>query len=129
MLQNERSAHTRTGGQVIKLATYHHPDWAPTITLEKGPQFYYSDLSGGNFIFSTEGEQTLLYIVDFDEAGFLPSSFMAFVLHSTVWPTSVRVAEHIVNLIEHNEDNLLGMRTASYFLLISIYYFGTFIQF
>ncbi|KUI62423.1 hypothetical protein VP1G_09546 [Cytospora mali] len=97
-----------------------------TITLEKELEFYYSDLAGDNFIFTSASDHTVLYIVDFDEAGFLPPSFKAFVLHSTVRPSSIPVAQNIVQRIEHNTDNLNAMQTVSYFLLISISRIGEF---
>ncbi|KUI70890.1 hypothetical protein VM1G_06411 [Cytospora mali] len=96
------------------------------ITLEKELEFYYSNLAGDNFIFTSAGGHNVLYIVDFDEAGFLPPSFKAFVLHSTVRPSSIPVAQNIVQRIEHNKDNLNAMQTVSYFLLISVSRIGEF---
>lgn len=73
-------------------------------------------------------EHPVLYIIDFDEAGFLTPIFMDFVLddHATR-PTSIQVAQNMVNLIKpKDDDNLQVMRTASCFVLSSIWYFGQF---
>lgn len=89
------------------------------MTLERELRFYYSDLSGGNFMFETVAGHPVLYIIDFDEAGFLPPSFMTFVLHYTLRCTSVPIAQNIVGLIRPNEENLLAMRTVAYYLATS----------
>lgn len=112
--------------QVIRHRTRRSPEPAPTMTLERELRFYYSDLSGGNFIFTTAAGHTVLYIIDFDEAGFLPSSFMTFVLHSSIRSTSVPIAQNIVDLIKLNDRNLLAMRNVSYFLSTSVNTIGEF---
>lgn len=68
----------------------------------------------------------MLYIIDFDEAGFLPPIFMDFVLDdSSTRPTSITVAQNIVRYIEpKDKKNLQVMGTASYFVLSSIWYYG-----
>jgi len=111
----------------MRLRTRRSPDPPPTISLGKELEFYYSDLSAGNFMFTTAADHTVLYIIDFDEAGFLPPSFKTFVLQSTIRPTSILVARNIVDLIkprDENDDDAFAMRTASYYILSSIYYFG-----
>ncbi|ROV91212.1 hypothetical protein VMCG_09345 [Cytospora schulzeri] len=70
------------------------------IVLDKELEFYYSDLSCGNFIFTSAGGHTVLYIIDFDEAGFLPSSFMTFVLNNP--PTASRTANSRVTQDIHH---------------------------
>ena len=42
--------------------------------------FYYADINDTNFIITKNNQ---LYVIDFQEAGFLPKSFMDFVLHAT----------------------------------------------
>lgn len=96
------------------------------MTLERELQFYYSDLSGGNFMFETVADRPVLYIIDFDEAGFLPPSFMTYVLHTTLRCTSVPIAQNIVGLIRPDEKNHLGMRTVSYYLKTSSQMAGEF---
>lgn len=96
------------------------------MALEREIQFYYSDLSGGNFMFTTAADHTVLYIIDFDESGFLPSSFMTFVLHSSMRSTSVPIAQNIVDLNKPNDRNLLAMGNVSYFLSTSVNTIGEF---
>lgn len=110
--------------KVLRLRTRRSPEPAPTITFGKELEFYYSDLSAENFIFTDVAGHTVLYIIDFDEAGFLPPSFMTFVLRTPTRPTSILVARNIIDLIKPSDDGELGMATASYFLLSSAYYFG-----
>lgn len=55
----------------------------------------------------------MLYIIDFDEAGFMPHSFMSFLLHMP------QVAQDFVRLIEHDIGNLEIMQTASYYFCSS----------
>ncbi|KAI3397508.1 hypothetical protein diail_10720 [Diaporthe ilicicola] len=120
----EERAESRARVQVLRLRTRRAPGPAPTVTFGKELEFYYSDLSAENFIFTDAAGHTVLYIIDFDEAGFLPPSFMTFVLHTPTRPTSILVAQNIVDLIKPTEDDELAMATASYFLLSSAYYFG-----
>lgn len=91
-----------------------------SLTLERELEFYHSDLYGGNFMFTSIGDYTILYIIDFEEAGFLPHSFTSFALHTVVRPTSIAVAEQISPLIKHNTDNLQVMNLLASFLLTSV---------
>lgn len=109
--------------KVLRMRTRGDPN-PPTINLERELEFYYADLYGGNFIFTNVANHTVLYIIDFDEAGFLPHSFMSFMLHSDVRPMSTWVAHNIMHHIEHNTQDLGIMQTLSYYLYSSASYFG-----
>lgn len=106
------------------LCRMHRRKIAPTITLERELEFYYSDLSGSNFIFSVAAGHIILYIIDFEEAGFLPHSFQSFALECLDRPASARVAVNILPLIKHNKDNLAIMASMSSFLQGCVSYFA-----
>lgn len=99
---------------------------AQTITLERELEFYYSDLNGSNFIFSGADGHIILYIIDFEEAGFLPHSFQSFALECMDRPASTRVAVNIRPLIKHDKANLAIMETLSGFLECCVSEFGKF---
>lgn len=50
---------------------------APTVRLERDLHFVFSDLYEGNFMFTASGD---IYIIDFEQANFLPLSFMTYAL-------------------------------------------------
>ncbi|ROV95915.1 hypothetical protein VSDG_05148 [Cytospora chrysosperma] len=86
--------------KVLRMRTRGDPN-PPTISLDRELEFYYADLYGGNFIFTNVANHTVLYILDFDEAGFLPHSFMSFMLHSDIRP--IITAGPSYNLDDHTE--------------------------
>ena len=91
-------------------------DTAPTVRLEKDLCFYYSDFYSGNFIVTDAGD---LCLIDFDQAGFLPPSFMAYALAESRWAFGVWIKD-IVKLPEHNEQNLNAMKTIAYYFGIGV---------
>ncbi|KAG8168742.1 hypothetical protein KVR01_001491 [Diaporthe batatas] len=112
--------------KILKHRTRRSPKPTPTISLGTELQFYYSDLCVANFIFTTVADHTVLYIIDFGEAGFLPPIFMDFVIQdSSTRPWSTTVADGIVKYFQpRDEKNLQVMGTACYFVLSSSWYFG-----
>lgn len=86
------------------------------MTLGEELQFYYSDLSGGNFIYDTVADRPVLYIVDFDEAGFLPPSFMTFAFHEKLRVTHVPIAKNIRVHFPHDKETLAALQIVSNFL-------------
>ncbi|KAL1862581.1 hypothetical protein Daus18300_008541 [Diaporthe australafricana] len=84
---------------------------APTVSLEKSLCFYYSDFYASNFIFTDAGD---LCLIDFDQAGFLPPSFMSFALAESFWFPGLWVSD-VLRLAEHN---LPAMKRIHYFFMI-----------
>lgn len=70
------------------------------MELERELCFYYTDLYPGNFIFTDTGN---LCVIDFDEAGFLPASFMSYALRQSRWALGHWIQDKI-NLPTHNLD-------------------------
>lgn len=87
------------------------------MTLEKSLCFYYSDFYANNFIFTDAGE---VCIIDFDQAGFLPPSFMSFALAESRWPPGHWVRD-ILRLPEHN---LPAMKNVYYWFSIGVAWLG-----
>ncbi|KAL2292419.1 hypothetical protein FJTKL_09391 [Diaporthe vaccinii] len=83
----------------------------PTVTLERKLHFYFADFYEGNFIFTDSGD---LYLIDFDQAGFLPLSFMAYAL-ADKWPVGFWIKDRL----QLPESNIEAMRRASHWFLIS----------
>ncbi|KAF7558496.1 hypothetical protein G7046_g5667 [Stylonectria norvegica] len=50
---------------------------APTVRLERELRFVFADLYEGNFMFTDAGD---LYVIDFEQASFLPLSFMSYAM-------------------------------------------------
>ncbi|KAH8748676.1 hypothetical protein F5883DRAFT_238911 [Diaporthe sp. PMI_573] len=90
---------------------------APTVSLERSLRFYYSDFYASNFIFTDSGD---VCIIDFDQAGFLPPSFMSFALAESHWAPGLWVKE-VLKLPEHN---LPAMKHIHYFFMIGGSSFG-----
>ncbi|KAL2278619.1 hypothetical protein FJTKL_14338 [Diaporthe vaccinii] len=90
---------------------------APTVSLEKDLCFYYSDLFPGNFMFTAAGN---LYVIDFDQAGFLPLSFMSFALAESRWSPGLWIKD-ILRLPEHNLD---AMKNIFYWFAIGVSWLG-----
>lgn len=83
------------------------------MSLEKDLCFYYSDFYEHNFMF-TDGGAGDLYIIDLEQAGFLPRSFMAYALAESHWPPGRWVGD-VLKLPEHN---LAVMKKIHYFFAI-----------
>ncbi|ROW04750.1 hypothetical protein VMCG_04838 [Cytospora schulzeri] len=86
---------------------------APTVNLERDLYFYYSDFFPGNFIFTDAGD---LCLIDFDEAGLLPPSFMSYALAESSWAPGLWVKDKI-RLPEHNLD---AMKSIAYWFAIGV---------
>lgn len=83
------------------------------MNLERELCFYYSDFYPGNFIFTDSGE---VCVIDFDEAGFLPASFMAYALTQSRWAPG----HWIQDKIDLPVANLDAMRNISYWFSIGV---------
>ncbi|KPM43177.1 hypothetical protein AK830_g3308 [Neonectria ditissima] len=59
-----------------KIATWFSKD-AQTLNFERDLHFVFSDMYEGNFMFTDEGD---LYVIDFEQANFLPLSFMTYAM-------------------------------------------------
>ncbi|KUI63012.1 hypothetical protein VP1G_10137 [Cytospora mali] len=103
---------------------YNDPSTTPTITLERELEFYYSDLNGSNFIFLGADGHIILYIIDFEEAGFLPHGFRCLAVERADRLASMRVAANILPFIEHEKGNLTMMSSVSGFLEGAVSYFA-----
>ncbi|KAG6354589.1 hypothetical protein INS49_004607 [Diaporthe citri] len=88
----------------------------PTVTLERELHFYFGDLYHENFIFKDSGD---LYFIDFEQAGFLPLSFMAYALVAR-WPIGFWIKESLCL----PEDNIKAMHRAAYWFLIGVHDIG-----
>lgn len=84
---------------------------APTVSLERNLCFYYSDFYENNFMFTDSGD---LYVIDLDQAGFLPPSFMSYALAESHWAPGRWVGD-VLKLPEHN---LEVMKKIHYFFMI-----------
>lgn len=84
----------------------------PTVTLERELHFYLGDLYHGNFILTDSGD---LYFIDFEQAGFLLLSFMAYALADR-WPVGFWIKDRL----GLPEDNLEAMRRAAYWFLVGV---------
>ncbi|KUI71841.1 hypothetical protein VM1G_07437 [Cytospora mali] len=115
----------RAGAEIIDHMYYYNDlSNTPTITLERELAFYYSDLNGSNFIFSGADGHIILYIIDFEEAGFLPHSFRSLAVERADRLASMRVAANILPFIEHKKGNLAMMSSVSGFLEGAVSYFA-----
>ncbi|KAG8170135.1 hypothetical protein KVR01_000880 [Diaporthe batatas] len=90
---------------------------SPTVNLEKSLCFYYSDFYASNFIFTDSGD---VAIIDFDQAGFLPPSFMSYALAESHWVPGIWVSD-VLKLPDHN---LAAMRHIHYYFMIGGSSFG-----
>lgn len=90
---------------------------APTVRLERNLCFYYSDFFPGNFIFTDAGD---LCLIDFDQAGFLPLSFMSYALAESRWSPGLWIKD-IIRLPEHN---LNAMKNVAYWFAIGVSWLG-----
>lgn len=94
---------------------------APTVHLkEEKLCFYYSDFFQGNFIFTDSGE---ICLIDFDKAGFLPSSFMIYALTESHWDPGRWIKNNIMLSLREDElkaveNNLEAMRNIFSWLAI-----------
>ncbi|KAG8158631.1 hypothetical protein KVR01_011753 [Diaporthe batatas] len=100
-----------------KVSTLKFKD-SPTVCLERDLCFYYSDFFAGNFIFTDSGG---LCVIDFDQAGFLPQSFMMFAMSESRWYPGHWIKD-ILNL---PEDNLKAMQNIHYWFAIGVTWLGT----
>lgn len=80
---------------------------APTVRLEKNLHFYYGDFFASNFVFNDSGD---FYVIDFDQAGFLPQSFMMFEVVESCWYPGYWIKD----ILKLPEDNLEAMKNISY---------------
>ncbi|POS75959.1 hypothetical protein DHEL01_v205642 [Diaporthe helianthi] len=99
-----------------KVSTLRFKD-SPTVRLERKLCFYYSDFFAGNFIFTDSGD---LCIIDFDQAGFLPESFMMFALADSSWYPALWIKD----ILGLPQDNLEAMRNMFYWFTIGVAYIG-----
>src|SRR5271154_3787472 len=76
--------------------------------------FYYTDINKSNFLITKTGE---LCVIDFQDAGFLPESFMSFVLHKTSTTDFIKFISDKIACQKSN--NLPAMNRASYLIKIS----------
>lgn len=84
---------------------------APTVRLERNLRFYYSDFFAGNFIFTDSGD---LCVIDFDQAGFLPQSFIMFAIVESRWYPGYWIKD----TLKLPEDNLEAMKNIFYWFAI-----------
>lgn len=76
---------------------------APIVHLERNLCFYCSGFFPGKFIFTDSTDN--LYLIDFDQAGFLPPSFMSYALAESRWTPGLWIKDTgILKLPEHNLD-------------------------
>lgn len=87
------------------------------MQLERNLCFYYSDFFDGNFIFTDSGD---LYVIDFDQAGFLPQSFMMFAMADSRWYPG----HWIKDILRLPEDNLKAMQNIFYWFTIGVAWLG-----
>lgn len=92
---------------------------APTEHLERNLCFYYSNFFPGNFIFTDTGN---LYLIEIDQAGFPPSSFVSYALTESCWAPGLWTKDTgILRLPEHNLD---AMKNIAYWFTISSSWLG-----
>lgn len=60
-----------------------------------------------------------LYFIDFEQAGFLPLSFMAFALVG-IWPVGLWIKDRLCL----PENNMAAMERAAYWFMISVHELG-----
>ncbi|KAL2133064.1 hypothetical protein VTI74DRAFT_2968 [Chaetomium olivicolor] len=91
-----------------------HPRDGPLVHLERELIFCYCDLNDENFMFTKDDKgQLRLYLIDFEQASFLPASFLAYaILRYKQWWTAPRIAERIVDTLP--KDNLDALELAQY---------------
>lgn len=87
------------------------------MRLERDMCFYYSDFYPGNFIFTDAGD---LCLIDFDQAGFLPLSFMSFALAESRWDPGLWIKDTL-GLPEHNLD---AMKNIFYWFVVGVAWLG-----
>lgn len=78
---------------------------------------YVSDFFDGNFIFTNSGD---LCIIDFDQAGFLPQSFIMFAMAESRWYPG----NWIKDILRLPEDNLDAMRNIQYWFSVGVVWLG-----
>lgn len=79
--------------------------------------FYFSDFYPSNFIFTDAGD---ICVIDFEQAGFLPLSFMSFALSESRWGPGQWIRD-ILRLPEHNLD---AMKNIFYWFAIGVPWLG-----
>lgn len=79
--------------------------------------FYFSDFYPGNFLFTDAGD---ICIIHFDQAGFLPPSFMSYALARSHWGPGNWIRD-ILRLPEHN---LEAMKNIFYWFAIAVPWLG-----
>lgn len=87
----------------------------PSLTLERELHFYFGDLYHGNFIFTDSGD---LYFIDFEQAGFLPLSFMAYAVAR--WSIGLWIKDRLCL----PENNMKAMHRVAYWFLIGVHDIG-----
>lgn len=90
---------------------------APTVRLERDLSFYYSDFYDGNFIFTDSGD---ICVIDFDQAGFLPRSFMMYAMNESSWYPG----HWIKDVLGLPKDNLKAMKRIGYWFAIGVSWLG-----
>lgn len=90
---------------------------APTVTLERDLCFYFSDFYPSNFIFTDAGD---ICVIDFEQAGFLPLSFMSFAVAQSRWGPGLWIRDRL-KLPEHNLD---AMKNIFYWFAIAVPWLG-----
>ncbi|KAK3943301.1 hypothetical protein QBC46DRAFT_405599 [Diplogelasinospora grovesii] len=92
-------------------------DSALTVKLERKLHFVCSDLYEGNFMFTDAGD---LYIIDFEQANFLPLSFMSFAVDTRMRA----VCYMLYGKLDLPQENLPAMRKAQYWFSIAGWQLG-----
>lgn len=90
---------------------------APTVTLERDMCFYFSDFYPSNFIFTDAGD---ICVIDFEQAGFLPLSFMSYAVAQSRWGPGLWIRDRL-KLPEHNLD---AMKNIFYWFAIAVPWLG-----
>ena len=87
---------------------------APGVKLEREMHLVLSDLYEGNFMFTEDGD---LYIIDFEQANFLPLSFMSYAViqqHRVCGPMQDRLEKELLP-----QENMEAMRGICYWFVMS----------
>ena len=70
--------------------------------------FYYSDIHGGNFILTEDNQ---LFVIDFEDAGYLPESFMS---HALYRRGNIFLRDIVAKTAVRKSENQAAMIFASY---------------
>lgn len=95
----------------------HRNKEAPTVRLERDLSFYYSDFYDGNFIFTDSGD---ICVIDFDQAGFLPQTFMMHAMNESSWYPG----HWIKDVVGLPKDNLKAMKRIGYWFAVGVSWLG-----